>query len=237
MAARFFSGTSPVGRRISIGSRAATIVGLVGDARSASLTDSAAPQIWVPLLEAPPAALSGLTLVVRGAPGSDAAAAAAVREEIRGLDRSLPVSAIGPYDEVVAARLFPQRLGAQLLGVFGALSLVLAAVGIYAVVSWSTRSRTREFGIRLALGARAADVRRLVLARLAATVGAGILAGALLGAAGGRLLSGALYGVSPADPIAFAGAAAAIGAAALGAAWLPARRASRIDPMAALRTD
>ncbi len=230
---RYFRGESPLGRSITLDG-AATIVGVVGDAKSESLTDASAPQIWMPLYQTPSAALSGLTLAVRTRP--EAGAAAALREEIRALDRTLPVDDVQPYDDVVAARLFPQRLGAQLLGIFGALSLVLAAVGIYAVVSWSTRSRTREFGIRLALGARGSDVRRLVLGRLAATVGVGLIAGGALGAAAGRLLAGALYGVSPLDPVTFAAASAVIAVAALVAASLPARRASRLDPMTALRS-
>ncbi|HEX4438670.1 MAG TPA: ADOP family duplicated permease [Thermoanaerobaculia bacterium] len=235
MVRRFFGGASPVGRTVSVSRRTATIVGVVGDARSASLTDPAAPQIWVPVLQTPSAALSGLTLAVRAKP--EANAATAIREEIRSLDRSLPLEGVESFDDVVRARLFPQRLGAQLLGVFGALSLVLAAVGIYAVVSWSTRTRTREFGIRLALGARGADLRRLVLGRLTAAVGGGLLAGGALGAVAGRLLSGALYGVSPIDPPTFAAAAAVIAGAALLAAAVPARRAARTDPMTALRSE
>jgi predicted permease len=235
MAARFFGGESPVGRRVTVQGGAATIVGVVGDARSASLIDAPEPQIWVPLRQSPQEALSGLTLVVRAAPG--APAASIIRDEIRSLDAALPVTDVEPYADVVAARLFPQRLGAQLLGIFGALSLLLAAFGIYAVVSWATRRRTRELGIRLALGARSADLQRLVIGRATAAIAAGIAVGAALAAVSGRLLAGTLYGVSPADPIAFASAAAVIAFAAIAAAYVPARRASRIDPMTALRSE
>jgi len=142
MVAGHFGGASPLGRRISVRNGTATIVGVVGDTKSASLTDAPVPQIWIPILQDPSSALRGLTLVVRSAPGTTAAAATgAVTGEIRALDGDLPLAGVEPYDEVVAARLFPQRLGAQLLGIFGALSLLLAAFGIYAVVSWSTRRR------------------------------------------------------------------------------------------------
>src|SRR4029077_17527017 len=115
-----------------------------------------------PIAQTSGAALAGMTLVVR-TDASPAAAAGLVRDEIRRLDGAIPLSGIRPFDEIVAARLFPQRAGAALLGLFGALSLLLAAFGIYAVVSWSARRQTREVGIRMALGAQAADVRALVL--------------------------------------------------------------------------
>jgi hypothetical protein len=125
---------------------------------------------------------------------------------------------------VVAARLFPQRLGAQLLGIFGALSLLLAAFGIYAVVSWAARRRTRELGIRMALGARSADLHRLVFGQAASVRRGG--SPHRRGSRGRRrpLPFGALYGVSPADPAPSPAAAAVIALAALAAAYVPARR-------------
>jgi predicted permease len=236
MAARYFPGASPLGRRVTVSGATRTIVGVVADARSASLADAPVPQIWAPILQAAPSALSSMTLVVSSGQRWDAAAAV-IREEIRGLDASLPVTGVEPYAAVVRARLLPQRLGAALLGIFGALSLVLAAVGIYAVVSWSTRRRTREFGIRLALGARASDVRRLVVRQMAASVSAGAATGLLLAVAAGQLLRGALYGIGPMDPVALGGATLVLAAAALLAAWVPARRASRLDPSRALRQE
>jgi predicted permease len=234
MVNRYLAGRSAIGRRIAIG-ETATIVGVVADAKSASLTDAPVPQVWVPVLQTPASALSGLTLVVRADPSANAGST--IREEIRSLDPALPVTGVEPYEDVVGARLYGQRLGAQLLGIFGGLSLLLAAFGLYAVVSWSTRRRTRELGIRLALGAGSGDLRGLVFAQAAASVGAGVLLGAAIAAAAGRLLAGALYGVSPVDPVAFAASAGVIALAALAAAYVPARRASRVDPMIALRSE
>ena len=159
-----------------------------------------------------------------------------MRSEIRRLDPSLP-SRLGTFDEELGGQLVPQRLGSALLGLFGLLSLVLAAVGIYAVISFAVAARTREIGVRMALGARAADVRMLVVAQTARPVAAGVALGVVLGAVAARLLAGFLYGVSPSDPVTFAGVIALLLGCALGAAYLPARRASRIDPMTALRTD
>ena len=236
MAARFWPGANPLGRRFTVADLPWTVVGVVGDAKSASLTDEPVPQVWAPVLQRPPAALSGLTLVVKSDLGPDAVAAL-IRDEIRGLDPALPVSQIGPYGGVVASRLLPQRAGAALLGAFGVLSLVLAAVGIYAVVSWSTRRRTAEFGIRLALGARAADVRRLVLRSMAGSLALGAACGLALSAAAGHALRSALYGVAPLDPAALLGATLVLGASALLAAYFPARRAAKIDPSRALRQE
>jgi predicted permease len=236
MANRFWPETSPLGRRFRIAGETWTVVGVVADAKSASLTDAPVPQVWAPVLQMPPAALSGMTLVVKSDLPPDAAAGL-IRGEVRGLDPAIPVTAVGPYSDVVASRLLPQRAGVALLGAFGVLSLVLAAVGIYAVVSWSTRRRTAEFGIRLVLGAQARDVRRLVLRSTAGSVVAGGACGLALSAAAGKALQGALYGLAPADPATLVGATLVLGAAALIAADLPARRAARIDPSRALRQE
>jgi putative ABC transport system permease protein len=128
-------------------------------------------------------------------------------------------------------------MGSALLGVFGLLCLALAAVGIYAVISYSVAGRTREIGIRMALGARAADVRHLVVAQSARPVGVGLALGLGLGAAAAFALRGFLFGVSPADPLTFVAVTGLLAACALLAAWLPAHRASKIEPMAALRAD
>ncbi len=235
MARRYWPGRSPVGRRIDIGGAARTVVGTVRDFRTGSLRDRPAPQVYLPMAQDPGAGLQPLNLLVRGRSGASGVAEA-IRSEIRRLDPSLP-SRLGTFDEELGGQLVPQRLGSALLGLFGLLSLVLAAVGIYAVISFGVAARTREIGVRMALGARAADVRRLVVAQTARPVAAGVALGVILGAVAARLLAGFLYGVSPSDPVTFAGVTALLLFCALGAAYLPARRASRIDPMTALRTD
>ena len=237
MAKRYWPNETAVGRRITIGNAERTIVGVSRDFRTGSLRDAPTPQVYMPLAQGGPSAgLQTMTLVVRGEnPRMDAGSL--VRGEIRRLDATLPLSDVHPYEAELAGQLVPQRLGSALLGIFGLLCLALAAVGIYAVISYSVAGRTREIGIRMALGARAADVRALVVAQSARPVAAGLALGLALGAAGAFALRGFLYGISPADPVTFAAVTALLAACALVAAWLPARRASKIDPMAALRAD
>ncbi len=232
MARRYWPGESPLGARIQIHGATRTVVGVTGDFRMTSFRDAPGPQVYMPIEQG--GALGPLTLLVRGRAG---AADRAVLAEIRRLDRTLPVLGPRSYESELAGQLVPQRLGTALLGLFGLLSLALAAVGIYSVISYSVARRVREIGVRMALGAQAADVRSLFVSQTARPVAAGLLVGVALGAAAGLALRGFLYETSPGDPAAFCGAAALLVACALAAAWLPARRATRIDPRAALRDE
>ena len=232
MARRYWPGESPVGARIEIHGAKRTVVGVTRDFRLTSFRERPGPQAYVPIEQGD--ALGRLTLLVRGRAG---AADRAVLAEIRRLDRTLPVVGPRSYESELSGQLVPQRLGTALLGLFGLLSLVLAAVGIYSVISYSVARRVREIGVRMALGAQPADVRSLFVTQTARPVVAGLLAGLALGAAAGFFLRGFLYETSPSDPAAFSGAAALLLACALAAAWLPARRATRIDPIAALRDE
>ena len=237
MARRFWPGSTPVGRRVTIGGAERTVVGVSRDFQTGSLRDAPTPQVYMPLAQGGPGAgLQTMTLVVRGE-HARISVDSLVRAQILALDPTLPVSDVHPYEAELAGQLVPQRLGSALLGLFGLLCLGLAAVGIYAVISYTVAGRTREIGIRMALGARAIDVRRLVVAQSARPVAAGLALGLALGAAAAFALRGFLYGVSPADPVTFAAVTALLAACALLAAWLPARHASRIDPMTALRTE
>jgi len=236
MARRYFPGRSAVGRWLKIAGTARTIVGVVGNVRSQGIGDAPGPQAYLPISQlTDSAALSKMEILVRSEDGRSAPAL--IREEVRLADPGLPVTNVEPYAAIVDAQLLPQRVGSSLLGVFGALSLVLAAFGIYAVVSWSSSRRRREFGIRLALGARPADVRRLVLRETALPLVVGVGAGLGLAVAAGRLLRGLLYGVAPADPATLAAVCAVLAASALVAADLPARRAAHTDPVDALRSE
>ena len=237
MAQRHWPGQSALGRRIDIAGAARTVVGVGRDFRTGSLRDGPVPQVYLPLAQGmATVGLQPVTLLVRAAsPRTDAVSA--VRAEIRRLDPSLPVSGLRTYEAALGSQLVPQRLGSALLGLFGLLSLTLAAVGIYAVISYSVAGRTREIGIRIALGARAADVSSLVVAQSARPVAVGLALGIALGAAAARLLRGFLYGVSPSDPTTFGVVIALLLGSALAAAYLPARRASRIDPIRALRSE
>ncbi len=237
MARRYWPGQSQLGRRLNIAGEDRTVVGVSRNFRTGSIGDEPVPQVYLPLSQGVPrAGMEAVTLVVRGrSPATDVGAI--VRNEVRRLDPAMPVYALRTFDAELGGQLLAQRLGSSLLGLFGVLSLALAAVGIYAVVSYSVARRTREIGIRMALGARVTDVRALIVSQSAAPLAAGLALGLLLGAASARLLRAFLYGVSPWDPVTFFAAAMLLGLCGIAAAWLPTRRATRIDPMTALRSE
>jgi ABC-type antimicrobial peptide transport system permease subunit len=160
----------------------------------------------------------------------------AVQQLAHELDPDLPVR-ISTMDAQLAFALLPQRLGAELLGVFGGLGAVLAAVGLWGVLGFLVTQRTREIGVRMALGAAARDVRRLVIGRALQLAGAGVVIGLGFAYAAGRLASGLLFGVAGADPVTFATVPLVLGAAALVASWWPAHRATSVDPMTVLRSE
>ncbi|MBF5043479.1 ABC transporter permease [Aggregicoccus sp. 17bor-14] len=235
---RFFGGKSPLGARVTLdGKRYFRIVGVVGDVRSESLGEQAYRQLYVPLAQVP---APRVMLAVRAAGGTDAAALAlspGVRRELAALDAQLPLAEVQPLSESLGRELSAPRVNVRVLGLFAAVALLLAALGIYGVMAYAVAQRTREIGIRMALGADAADVLRLVVRQGMAPallgVGAG-LAGAL---ATSRLLSGLLYGVAATDLATFALVPLGLLAVALLAAWLPARRATHVDPTEALRAE
>jgi len=177
-----------------------------------------------------------MSIVVRTA-GDPRGAARLVQEQIRTLDPSLPVFDVQPMSEILAQSMARTSFTLLLLGIASAVALLLGAVGIYGVISYMVSLRTREIGVRIAIGARPGDVSRMVSGRgvALALVGVGLgLVGALITA---RSLKALLFGVSPADPVALAGAAALLVAVAFVASWIPARRAARVDPLAAMRGD
>jgi ABC-type antimicrobial peptide transport system permease subunit len=178
----------------------------------------------------------GLTLVVR-TDGDPNAVLPLVRRELRALDASIPLSNVRTLDDVVATSLARQRFSLTLLGAFGIAALLLAIVGLYGVIALSVGERRRELGVRIALGARRRDVLSLVLGEGARLAAAGVLVG--LGAAYGasRVMQGMLFGISATDPVVYIGAAAVVVIVALLASWLPARSATRVDPVVALRSD
>jgi ABC-type antimicrobial peptide transport system permease subunit len=169
--------------------------------------------------------------------GEPQALAPAVREQIRALDANLPVSDVKTFRDQLDLSLFPARVAAWTLGGFGALALLLAAIGVYGVVSYSVAQRTREIGVRMALGAKEKDVLRLVLGQGAWVIVVGLVVGLLLAFAATRVVAGFLYGVGATDPLTFAGVPLVLGIVALGASYLPARRATKVDPNEALRAE
>jgi putative ABC transport system permease protein len=236
-ARRYWPGESPVGKRIRLGPNAnapwITVVGVAGDARHFGLDRQAQPEAYVPYSQSP---AQRFRIVIRTA-GQPAAAVHSLRGVVRRLDRDLPVSQVRTLDELLDDSSSPRRLNAVLLGLFAALALVLAALGVYGVVSWSVQQRRREIGILIALGADRADVVRSVLrgAMVPATGGiaAGLGAAALLALA----MRSLLYQVEPLDATVLGGAALLLAAAAAAASALPARRAALIDPILSLRQE
>ena len=231
-------GEDPIGKRVKLGPPGApgewhTVVGIVGETRYRELTDPR-PSLYLPIRQFPGPVPMGLAVRTTSDP---AAVLPQLRHALREVHPQWMLVGGGPLRELMAEPLARPRFGALLLGAFAAITLLLAAVGIYGALAATVRQRTREIGIRLAMGATAGGVRGLVLRqgmRLALAGSAVGIAGALLG---GRVLRSMLYGVSPTDPATLAAVAAVIlGTAAL-ACWLPARRASRVDPVSALRAE
>ncbi|HTL66216.1 MAG TPA: ABC transporter permease [Lacunisphaera sp.] len=230
---RFLGKENPLGRRLLLGRNPVEIVGVVGDVKEAGADHAASPTLYLSFLERPAARMN---LVLRTATDPltlvDSAKAA-----IWSIDREQPIYRIASMEEVVAEATSAPRLTLSLLGAFAGLALGLAVVGIYGVTAYSVSQRTAEFGLRLALGAQPADVVRHILRRGLVLAAAGTLLGAGLALALARLLSGFLFGVSPFDPATFLTVALVLIAIALLACWLPARRATRVDPLVALRAE
>jgi predicted permease len=228
---------NPIGRRLTIYGAVRTVVGTCRDSRFRSLREDHVPLVYAPLDQlGTDGVLSSMTLLVRTT-GKPSALFAPIKAEVARLDPSLPVFSLRTLEDSIASQLVAQRLGSMLLGVFALLSLLLAAIGIYGVVAASVARRVREMGIRLALGARPEELRRMILRQTAAPIAVGLAAGLALAAATTRLMERFLYGVTPADPATFAGAVLVLVLGGLLAADLPARRASRINPMEALRNE
>jgi putative ABC transport system permease protein len=234
LAARLWPGEEPLGKRVSVSGPAGPfleVVGVVRDGKYRSLGETPHPYIYQPLLQSYD---PKMTLVVR-TKGEPESVATAVREQIRALEPNLPVADVKTLRDQLDLSLFPSRLAAWTLGGFGVLALLLAAIGIYGVVSYSVAQRTREIGVRMALGAKANDVLRLVLGEGAFVILVGLVLGLLLAGVGTRVLASFLYGVGATDPLTFAVVPLLLGFVALAASYIPSRRAMKVDPLVALR--
>ena len=233
-AKRYFPNQDPLGQRVSLNGAQGPwleVVGLARDGKYVTLGEAPAPFLYQPLQQRHE---SGMVLLVR-TNGDPAEIIPAVRREVQTIERNLPLANARLMTEMLSTSLFPARMGAVLLGVFGLLALVLASVGLYGVMSYSVARRTKEIGIRMALGAQSTDVLRLVLRESMTLVGAGMLLGLLAAFAATRLLAGFLYGISPTDPAAFIGIAVLLALVAIIASLVPARRAAKVDPLVAFR--
>jgi predicted permease len=235
----FLPGQDPIGRRMATGRGRRIkldleIVGVVRDARYSSLREAAPPVFYTPYLQS--AKQTGLTFYVRTAADPEAMAPV-VRREVAALDRNLPVGDLQTMRRQVERSLRAEKLLSLLAAGFAALATGLAAVGLYGVLAYDVARRTREIGIRMALGARAAEVRALVVKDVVLLAGLGSALGLAFAAAAGRLLHAVLFGTTAWDPAVYAGALTVVSVVSIAAAYLPARRASRVDPMVALRQE
>ena len=247
-AQRIFPNQEPLGRVLSTGGLYApdkcTVVGVVGDVRFGGLDSQADPEMYIPYTKLPESfiqpGIGSMAVVVR-ASGEPAALAGVARQQVSEIDKGMPVSSVLTMEEVLSNSLAPRRFNLVLLAVFACVALVLAAVGIYGVLSYWVAQRTREVGIRMALGARASDIFRLVVFQAMTVVLAGLGVGVLAALALARVLSsalgGLLFGVRATDPVTFASVASLLAAVALAACYVPARRATKVEPAGALRSE
>ena len=239
LAEQFWPGEDPTGKRVKVGplespNSWAVVVGVVGDVRQTDLYGEQQHEMYVPYAQERRGFIAPRDLVVR-TKGDATSLAGAVRQAVWAVDKDQPVSDVRTMDQVFAAAISRERFQALLLGLFAALALVLACVGLYGVISYSVAQRTHEIGVRVALGAQPGDVLQLVIHEGMLLTLAGLVIGIAVGLLATRVLSDMLYGVTTTDPLTFIGVPAFLLLVAFLACYIPARRATRIDPLVALR--
>jgi putative ABC transport system permease protein len=228
------NGTEALGRRVSFdGTNWMTVVGVVGDVHYQGLATPVVPAIYTAVAQTPE---PGEHLIVRVA-GDPMAVVPSIRRVLAGVDPEIAPSRIALLEGVISESLDERRFNAVVLGIFAAVAFVLAAVGIYGVVAYGVTQRRREMGVRIALGARGADVVRMVVGHSLRPVGVGVVAGLVAAVAGARVLEHLLYGTSVHEPVVYVLVAGALVVVAALAAWAPGRRAASADPMEALRAE
>jgi putative ABC transport system permease protein len=234
LAGIYFANEDPLGKRITLpgATRAREIVGVVGDVKNSALDEEAKREIYFPMAQQSP--VLSMSLAVR-ASGDPMQMAAAVRGQVWAVDKDRPVANIETMERLLAKTVAPRRFNLLLLGVFALVGLMLAGVGLYGVMSYTVTQRTREIGVRMAMGAQTGDVLRLVIGEGMKLALIGVLLGLGCALALTRLLKTLLFEVSATDPLTFSVIAAALTLVALLACWLPARRATKVDPLIALR--
>jgi putative ABC transport system permease protein len=243
-ARRYFPNEDPIGKKITLGwgkrdkkgvrtSAGGEVVGIVGDVKDAGLSEPDPPQLYMPLRQWP---IGSMSIVVKTA-SAPASLTEAIRTQVYSVDPTVPVSNVRTLDEVVSRSISQPRFYMLLLGVFAVLALTLAAIGIFGVLSYAVSQRTREIGIRMALGAQGRTVVGLVVRQAMTLVAIGLAAGTIAARFLSQTLTKMLFGVGPTDPATFAAVAVLLAAVALLASYLPARRATRVDPIVALRAE
>jgi putative ABC transport system permease protein len=240
VARRFWPGQNPIGKRINGEDPAQPkdwlkIVGVVEDVKQMGMADQRGGAIYQPLTQVTRTGwASHIAFVVRTTSNPEALAST-MRAVVRDVDKDQPVQTVATMTALIAATTAEQQFQTRLLGAFSMLALLLAAVGIYGVLAYSVAQRTHEIGIRMALGAHARDVLRMVLRRTLVLAGLGVAVGAVVALGVTRVLAKFLFEVKPSDPATFLAVAVLLSGVALGAGWIPARRATKVDPMEALR--
>lgn len=239
-ARRFWPGEDPIGKHFATAAPRPgqpvswiTVIGIAGDLHHMGLAKEPDAEVFWPYTQPP---IPAVSLVVRTASEADPAAMApALRSAVLAIDRQLPLSQIRTMEQIVAESIAPQRLTAILSGIFAGIALILAAVGVYGVISFSVTQRTHEIGIRMALGARSGAVLGMIVRQAAALALAGIAIGMAATLALGRVMRSILYGISPTDPLVLASVSVLLFSVAVLAAYIPARRAAGVEPLIALR--
>jgi putative ABC transport system permease protein len=238
---KFFPGANPIGKRITPSWSADTeeakmrqIVGVVGNVKHRSLNTDFTPEIYLPVTQLP---FTTMWIVARTNVSDPATITNAVRSAVAAIDRNVPLINVRVFDEYMSRTLAKPRFNALLLSIFAGTALVLTAIGIYGVMAYSVSQRTNEIGIRMALGAAQSSIFRLVVGQAMALVAISVALGLIGAFAATRLLNSLLYGVGAWDPLTFVSIVGLISAVAFLAAWLPAHRAARVDPVVALRAE
>jgi len=238
MARLFWPGDDPVGKCLKIGGRMSPcteVIGVVEDTRQGRVTDDMLVQYFIPLAQADSVMKGPVTALLVRTEGQGEALVPAVRREVQATSAELPYPIVDPMPRLFAWQLRPWRLGSALLSLFGALGLLLAAIGLYGVLSYVVSQRTQEMGVRIALGAGRREILELVMGQALRVLVWGVALGVAGALAAGRAIASLLYGVTPHDPLVLSVVIVILGAVAAVASYLPARRATRVDPMVALR--
>jgi putative ABC transport system permease protein len=237
---QYWPGQDAIGKRLKVGpvdspNEWLTVIGVVGDVRQTGLYEQKL-EFYVPYAQERRSFMAPRDLVVR-TKSDPALIAGAVRGAVWTVDKDQPVSNVRTLDQVFSAAISQERFQALMLGLFATLALILACIGLYGVISYSVVQRTHEIGLRMALGAQPVDVLRLVIRQGMTLTLAGLVVGIVAGTFATRVLSDMLFGVAPRDPLTFAGVPVLLLVVAFLACYIPARRATRIDPLTALRSE
>jgi putative ABC transport system permease protein len=251
LAQRFFPNENPIGKSVTMGPPAELlpaderglenlaphriIAGVVSDVKGGSLNQPTPAQVYAPLTQHRREGWVNLLMLAVQTNVPPASLTSAIREQVRGLDPDLPLTNIQTVDDLLSRTLSQAKFSLLLLGLFSVVGLLLAAIGIYGVMATTVAQRTQEFGVRIALGAQTGDVLRLVVGQGMMLIGLGIVAGLVTAFAVTRLMSSLLFGVSPNDPTTLAAITVLLVTVALLACYIPARRATKVDPLVALR--